>query len=156
MTSSDVNTISAVITRDILPVVSNKFRNKKTSLLTARITTFVFTFLTIVVAFQYEYFGGVLGLIVTWFGALLGPIAVPLLFGLIPIFRSCGPAAAISSVGAGLITFAITKIITMESMALEVGLPVIVSMIVYSLVGWMRRKPVSKGVIDLEAALSGS
>src|SRR5699024_9575554 len=75
MTSSDVNTISAVITRDILPVVSKKFQKQKTSLVLARTTTFVFTFLTIVVAFQYEYFGGVLGLIVTWFGALLGPIA---------------------------------------------------------------------------------
>ena len=156
MTSSDVNTISAVITRDILPVVSHSFRNKRTSLFTARITTFVFTFLTIVVAFQYEYFGGVLGLIVTWFGALLGPIAVPLLFGLVPVFRSCGPAAAISSVVAGLVTFSITKIITMDSMALEVGLPVIVSMLVYSLVGWMRRNPVSKEVKDLEAAISGN
>ena len=153
MTSSDINTISAVITRDILPVVSDKFKNKRTSLFTARFTTFVFTFLTIVVAFQYEYFGGVLGLIVTWFGALLGPIAVPLLFGLIPFFRNCGSVAAISSVAAGLVTFSLTKIITMESMALEVGLPVIVSMIVYSLVGLMRRKPVTQEVKDLEAAI---
>src|SRR5690606_15124760 len=127
MTSSDVNTISAVITRDILPVMSDTLRSKRNSLFTARITTFIFTLLTIVVAFQYEYFGGVLGLIVTWFGALLGPIAVPLLFGLVPIFRSCGPVAAISSILAGLITFSITKIIPMDSMALEVGLPVIVS-----------------------------
>ncbi|SFN90168.1 sodium:solute symporter family protein [Salegentibacter flavus] len=163
MTSSDINTISAVITRDILPVVSDKFKNKRTSLLTARITTFVFTFLTIVIAFQYEYFGGVLGLIVTWFGALIGPIAVPLLFGLIPFFRNCGPVAAISSVAAGLVTFSITKILTMdgiteilavESMALEIGLPVIISMIVYSFVGWMRRKPVTKEVKDLEAAIA--
>lgn len=154
MTSSDVNTISAVITRDILPVVSHKFKSKKTSLLTARITTFVFTSLTILVAFQYEYFGGVLGLIVTWFGALLGPIAVPLLFGLIPIFRSCGPIAAISSVLAGLIAFSITKSIPMNSMALEVGLPVIVSMLVYSLLGWTLRKPVPQEVKDLEAAIA--
>lgn len=154
MTSSDINTISAVITRDILPVVSNKFKNKRTSLFTARFTTFVFTFLTIVIAFQYEYFGGVLGLIVTWFAALLGPIAVPLLFGLVPVFRSCGPVAAISSVAAGLVTFIITKILTMESMALEVGLPVFVTMIVFWLVGLMSRQPVSKKIQDLEAAIA--
>ncbi|MBC9795218.1 sodium:solute symporter family protein [Sinomicrobium weinanense] len=154
MTSSDVNTISAVITRDILPVISDKFRNKKTSLFTARITTFIFTSLTIVIAFQYEYFGGVLGLIVTWFGALLGPIAVPLLFGLIPVFRSCGPMAAISSVLAGLIAFSITKIIPVDSMALEVGMPVIVSMFVYAAFGLILKKPVSREVIDLEAAIA--
>lgn len=154
MTSSDINTISAVITRDILPVVSDRFKRKKTSLFIARITTFVFTILTIAVAFQYEYFGGVLGLIVTWFGALLGPIAVPLLFGLIPLFRNCGPVAAISSVVAGLITFSITKILTMESMALEVGLPVIVAMLIYSIIGWIRKEPVTQEVMDLERAIA--
>ena len=154
MTSSDVNTISAVITRDILPVVSNKFKNKGSSLFTARITTFVFTSLTIVIAFQYEYFGGVLGLIVTWFGALLGPIAVPLLFGLIPIFKTCGPRAAISSVLAGLVAFTITKLTSMDSMALEVGLPVMVSMLVFCIFGWVLKEPVSKEVNDLEAAIA--
>lgn len=153
MTSSDVNTISAVITRDILPVVSEKFKNKKTSLFTARLTTFIFTFLTIVVAFQYEYFGGVLGLLVTWFGALLGPIAVPLLFGLIPVFRNCGVVSAISSVICGLVTFAITKILIMGSMALEVGLPVIVAMVVYCLTGWLIKSPASKNIKDMEAAI---
>lgn len=155
MTSSDVNTISAVITRDILPVVSKKFQKQKTSLLLARTTTFVFTFLTIVVAFQYEYFGGVLGLIVTWFGALLGPIAVPLLFGLIPAFKTCGPVAAISSIIAGLVTFAVTKSIDMDSMALEVGLPVIASTIVYCGIGFiMRNKPVPATVQELEKVVA--
>lgn len=154
MTSSDVNTISAVITRDILPVVSNKFRNKNTSLLMARVTTFVFTSLTIAIALEYERFGGVLGLIVSWFGALLGPIAVPLLFGVMPAFRSCGPGAAIASIFGGLITFAITKIITMESMALEIGLPVIVAALIYIVVGIIRRKHVSQKVKTLMAAIA--
>src|SRR5690606_16230721 len=62
MTSSDINTISAVITRDILPTLSKKFAERKTSLVSARVTTFVFTMLPIIIAFQYEQFGGVLGL----------------------------------------------------------------------------------------------
>lgn len=74
MTSSDVNTIAAVITRDILPVVSKRFANDKNPLRTARITTFIFTLATIVIALNYERFGGVLGLIVKWFGALLGQL----------------------------------------------------------------------------------
>lgn len=149
MTSSDVNTISAVITRDILPVVSARFKDERTSLLTARITTFIFTLLTIAVALQHEQFGGILGLIISWFGALIGPIAVPMLFGLLPVFQSCGPKAAIISIVAGLLTFIITKNITIESLALEVSLPLIVSTIVYSGIGMLTHKFVPEKVKNL-------
>lgn len=152
MTSSDVNTIAAVITRDILPVVSNKFRNDRHSLRTARITTFLFTLATIAIALNYEQFGGVLGLIVNWFAALLGPTAMPLLFGLLPIFKKCGPAAAISSIVAGLVTFVITKDMTINSLALEVGLPTIVSAVVYMGMGLVT-KVVPAKVTDLLVAL---
>jgi SSS family solute:Na+ symporter len=149
MTSSDINTISAVITRDILPAVSKKFKDEKTSLLTARLTTFVFTVLTIIVAFQYERFGGVLGLIISWFGALVGPIAVPLLLGVLPSFRFCGPTAAISSIVAGLLTFIVTKNVEL-SLALEIGLPVIVSTLVYILVGLIQKSVPDKVTIMLK------
>ena len=152
MTASDVNTIAAVITRDILPVVSKKFRNDKHSLRTARITTFCFTLATLAIALNYEHFGGVLGLIVNWFGALLGPTSMPLLLGLLPIFKSCGPKAAISSIIAGVVTFIITKNMTLNSLALEVGLPTIVSAIVFVAVG-LTVKTVPKKVKDLVAAL---
>ena len=135
MTSSDINTISAVITRDILPNISKKFSLDKISLLTARITTFIFTLMTIIVALQYEYFGGILGLIISWFGALVGPIAVPMLFGIIPAFKSCGPISAISSIFAGLLTFIITKNIEISSLAWQVSLPLIVSTLVYITIG---------------------
>ena len=152
MTSSDVNTIAAVITRDILPVVSKKFVNDKHPLRTARITTFIFTLATIVVALNYERFGGVLGLIVNWFGALLGPTALPLLLGLLPGFKSSGPAAAIASIAAGIITFVITKNIQLDSLALEVGLPTMVSALIYVGVGRMTRSVPDK-VNNLMTAL---
>jgi Na+/proline symporter len=146
MTSSDINTISAVITRDILPNISKKFSLDKISLLTARVTTFIFTLLTIIVALQYEYFGGILGLIITWFGALVGPIAVPMLFGVIPAFKSCGPIAAISSIFAGLLTFIITKNIEIGSLALQVSLPLIVSTLVYIFIGLAQMRTVPEKV----------
>ncbi|MCO5235835.1 MAG: Na+:solute symporter [Chitinophagaceae bacterium] len=152
MTSSDVNTIAAVITRDILPVVSKKFINDKHPLRTARITTFVFTLATIIVALNYQRFGGVLGLIVNWFGALLGPTALPLLLGLLPRFRSCGPKTAIISIVAGLLTFVVTKNITLNSLALEVGLPTIVAAAIYLTVGFTSRTAPEK-VDQLMAAL---
>lgn len=139
MTASDVNTMSAVITRDILPVLSKRFRNNKVSLSVARITSFIYTLLTIFIAAEYKYFGGVLGLIISWFGALLGPIAVPLLFGLLPMFRNCGPRAAISSILLGIATFVMTKFIPTGTLALDVSLPVIVSTLVYVGVGIFNR-----------------
>jgi Na+/proline symporter len=152
MTSSDVNTIAAVITRDILPVVSDKFRNDRHALRTARITTFIFTLATLVIALNYERFGGVLGLIVNWFGALLGPTSMPLLLGLLPAFRRCGPKAAIVSIIAGVLTFIITKDMNTHSLAIEVGLPTIVSAVVFVAVGLMSKvEPVK--VKDLLAAL---
>ena len=152
MTASDVNTIAAVITRDILPVVSKKFRNDKHSLRTARITTFSFTLATLAVALNYERFGGVLGLIVNWFGALLGPTSMPLLLGLLPAFKSCGPGAAISSISSGVVAFVITKNMDLDNLGLEVGLPTIVAAIVFVGVG-MTAKKVPKKVTDLIAAL---
>src|SRR5690606_32014869 len=100
MTSSDVNTIAAVITRDILPVINPKVEKAvdRNSLTIARLTTFIFLILTIALALQYEHFGGVLGLIVMWFGALVGPIAVPMLLGMLPLFKKCNSAAAILSI----------------------------------------------------------
>ncbi|MEM8969612.1 MAG: sodium:solute symporter family protein [Bacteroidota bacterium] len=154
MTSSDVNTIAAVITRDILPAVSPKMQSARASLRVARITTFGFTLLTIVVALQYEKFGGVFGLIVTWFGALIGPIAIPVLFGLLPAFRRCGSTAAIASIASGLITFIITKNVELNSLSLEVSLPLLISIIVYLTFGFLTQKTASQPVNEMLTTLN--
>ncbi|MFD1414547.1 sodium:solute symporter family protein [Oceanobacillus jeddahense] len=151
MTSSDANTISAVITRDILPNLSDKFKNltQKQGLRIGRITTFVFTFLTLLIGIQNERFGGVIGLIIEWFGALIGPISVPMILGLLPAFKHSNEKAAISSVFAGLLTFIITKIITVP-LSISVGAPVIVSLIVFIGLGFVNRnKPIRSEVEEL-------
>ncbi len=132
MTSSDINTISAVISRDILPLVMPPVREKGISLKVARITTFTFTLVTIIIASQHEHFGGVLGLIVTWFGALVGPVAVPMLFGMLPAFARCGPVTAIVSIAGGFIAFVITRVFPAGSLALTVAMPVVVTTIIYT------------------------
>src|SRR5213075_585629 len=66
MTTSDANAISAVITRDILPVAVRKTRDLSASqsLRLARLTTVLFTALTLVIAAEADRFGGVLNLLV--------------------------------------------------------------------------------------------
>jgi len=111
MTTSDANTISAVITRDIMPVFSKKIKSYtgRKSLKIARISTFTFTLITIIMALNASYFGGVLGLIITWFAALVGTTAVPMLLGLLPIFRKAGSVIAILSIFAGIFIFIMDK-----------------------------------------------
>lgn len=137
MTSSDVNTISAVITRDIFPKVfpSLYSEDKNNSLKTARVVTFVFTFITVVMATQADSFGGVFGLIISWFGALVGPISVPMLLGLLHPFRKSGVISAISSIAGGLLTFISTKYIFDVSQVVEIVSPVLVSLFLYISIG---------------------
>jgi Na+/proline symporter len=93
MVSSDANAISAVITRDMLPVLWRRAKRftEAEGLRAARISTIVFVVLTMVVATQAEHLGGVLQIVVSWVVALMGPISVPLLLGMLPVFRNCGP-----------------------------------------------------------------
>ena len=108
-----------------------------------------------IVALNFERFGGVLGLILVWFGALLGPTAMPLLLGLLPAFKRCGPVAAITSIAGGVITFIIMKSLPFSNLAMELGLPTIISAIIFIGVGMMT-KTIPQKVLDLHEALKKS
>lgn len=133
MTSSDANTISSVITRDILPVMIKKVKtfDKPKMLLVARITTFSFLVMTIIIAFNAQTFGGVIGLIISWFAALLGPISIPMILGLLPYFKHSGSTAALLSIIGGLATFVILKLIGGTGLAVELAGPLITSLVLY-------------------------
>lgn len=143
MCTSDANTISAVLTRDILPEISDAFKNLsgKKSLYYARLTTITFTVLTIIVALYRDLFGDVIGLVIRWFAALLGPTAIPLLLGLLPRFKKADGKAAVSSILGGLLMFAITNfgLITIHP-TINLIAPLAVSFIIYSLFAFVINK----------------
>ncbi|SMG35996.1 sodium:solute symporter family protein [Sphingobacterium psychroaquaticum] len=151
MTSSDANTISSVITRDILPVIMKKvkFYDKKQMLLLARVTTFSFILLTIIIAFNAKSFGGVIGLIISWFAALLGPISIPMILGLLPAFKHSGSIAAILSIVGGLFTFVVIKIVGGMGVALELAGPLMMSLALYIGYACIVRKKVPEKVEQL-------
>jgi solute:Na+ symporter, SSS family len=142
MTTSDANAISSVFTRDILPKLSKKTRSlsKRGALIAARTTTLVFVLLTMLIAVEQNSFGGVLGLLISWFGALVGPISIAMLFGLLPAFRYSGSAAAIISLAGGVVVFALNEYVFHVGTAATVGLPVVVSLILYTVIGWFSRR----------------
>ncbi|MGO2047153.1 MAG: sodium:solute symporter family protein [Brachybacterium tyrofermentans] len=149
MTASDANAISSVVVRDIIPALRRDrgFLPERRELFMARLTTFLFIILSMGIALTADSFGGVLGLLIAWFGALVGPIAVPMLLGLLPAFRRSGSAAAITSWAVGLVVFALNKYVfagpigelgTATEQALTVSAPVVCSIVVFIVYGFIR------------------
>ncbi|MBY5957430.1 Na+:solute symporter [Membranicola marinus] len=156
MVSSDANTISAVITRDIMPVFMKKIKGFSQSrmLAVARVTTFVFILITIIIAWNSSSFGGVIGLIITWFSALLGPISVPMILGLLPRFKHSDSTAALLSIFGGLTTFALFKLAFAVSYGWELSGPIITSLVIYVGYAYIVKKPVSEEVEELISSLN--
>ena len=156
MVSSDANTISAVITRDILPVFMKKIKSfsQGKALMIARFTTLIFIILTLIIAWNSSSFGGVIGLIITWFSALLGPISVPMILGLLPAFKHSDSKAAVLSIVGGLTSFAIFKLAFTVSYGWELSGPIITSLIIYIGYGLIIKKPVKPEVEALVSSLN--
>ncbi len=156
MTSADANTISAVITRDILPFLRKKrdAASAKKMLLVARITTLVFILITIGVAIRSRSFGGVLGLMISWFSALVGPISIPMILGLLPAFKRCGPTAALTSIFGGLLAFAYIKIFAHATLGIEVAVPLFTSLILYVVVGLLSPTKTNPLVTEIITSLN--
>ncbi|TNC05947.1 Na+:solute symporter [Methylobacterium terricola] len=161
MTSSDANAISAVVTRDILPALMRGGRRMSdaTELLVGRCSTFLFIALSMGIALAADSFGGVLGLLILWFGALVGPIAIPMLFGMLPAFRRCGPDAAILSWATGLLVFALIRYVFADQVralnpdwvtTITVAGPVLCSLTVFVITGLVRpcASPKADALID--------
>lgn len=158
MTTSDTNTISAVITRDILPVAARRFRqmDQRRALRVARLTTLLFTFLTLLVGIEAERFGGVLGLIIKWFAALIGPVSVPMLFGLLPVFRHADARAAIASILAGFLAFALMNYVFTGNPGMQVLAPISASILVFAGLAWLNRGRTVPAAVDaMLARVSG-
>lgn len=158
MAASDANAISAVMTRDVLPRILKRAKDftDAESLRTGRVLTVVFVALSVVIAVNADSLGGVLGIIVTWVGALIGPISIPLLLGMLRPFRHVGPTAAITSWAGGLVTYGLTKYAWGLDTAVTVASPVLVSMVLFVVVGAIVRDapPAANEIVEALASES--
>ncbi|MFB6778800.1 sodium:solute symporter family protein [Streptomyces sp. NPDC056352] len=138
MASSDANAVSAVVTRDIIPAVVRRAKElpPATGLLIARVCTVVFITVSMLVAIEADHFGGVLGIIVGLVAAVMGPISIPMLLGLLPLFRKCGPRAALSSWALGLLGYVLVKfVLESTDQTVVIVTPLVTSLVVYVVVG---------------------
>lgn len=138
MVASDANVISSVITRDIGPVLVPKLPSLTDAgtLKFARITTFTFVTLSMLIAIITNGQGVVLKIVVDLVAATMGPISIPLMLGLLPWFRRSGARAAIASWASGLTVWAVVKWgIESTDTTLVVALPLATSLVVYVALG---------------------
>jgi SSS family solute:Na+ symporter len=168
MTSSDANAVAAVIVRDIVPVLRGERAKLKdaTQLRLGRLTTFFFLSLSMVLALFASHFGGVIGIVILWYGALVGPIAIPMLLGLLLPFRRCGPASAIAGWIAGAVIFGLLKagpydrwlgLAQNYDNAIAVGAPMLASLLTYLTIGLIvpsRRAASYHFLLDLQMETS--
>ncbi|MFF7365478.1 sodium:solute symporter family protein [Streptomyces sp. NPDC008125] len=157
MASSDANAISSVVTRDILPALVPGFRNAvdERKLLTARVVTVVFIAVSMIVAIEADHFGGVLGIVVGMVAAVMGPISIPMLLGLLPAFRRCGSRAALASWALGLAGYFVVKYgLAGASQTTVIVTPLVTSLVVYAALGLLLPEPNAEADAVV-AALSG-
>ncbi|MEV6270804.1 sodium:solute symporter family protein [Kribbella sp. NPDC051936] len=149
MVASDANAISSVITRDLAPVLVPRVRRltDAATLKMARIVTFTFVTVSMLIAIATNGEGVVLKIVVDLVAATMGPIAIPLMLGLLPWFRRSGSRAALASWAIGLITWAIVKYgVGSTDTTLVVALPLATSLVVYVGLGLML--PESRADVD--------
>jgi uncharacterized sodium:solute symporter family permease YidK len=148
MCSSDANAIAAVFTRDVAPVVSKQARawTERAGLIAARVTTVLFLGLSMAVATQVNSpaFKDIITVVIKWVAGLMGPIAIPMMLGLLRQFRRSGPTAALTSWSMGLLAFWLVNypinwnVDGGVPLQYQVSIPLAVSLILYILVGFLK------------------
>jgi Na+/proline symporter len=148
MCSSDANAIAAVFTRDAAPVLSRRAREwgPRSGLIAARVTTVVFLALSMSVATQVNSpaFKDIITIVIKWVAGLMGPIAIPMMLGLLRPFRRSGPTAALTSWSMGLLAFWLVNypinwnVKGGVALQYQVSVPLAVSLLLYILVGYLK------------------
>ncbi|BFO22405.1 hypothetical protein SHKM778_87930 [Streptomyces sp. KM77-8] len=118
----------------------------RSGLIAARVTTVVFLGLSMAVATQVNSptFKDIITVVIKWVAGLMGPIAIPMMLGLLRPFRRSGPTAALTSWGLGLLAFwlvnypinwAVDGGVPLEY---QVSIPLAVSLVLYVMIGFAK------------------
>lgn len=144
MIDTDLNSLAAVFTKDIYQRVFKPKSSDQLLLRVGMISTIVLGLLTIVAALVTIELEGAFKAMIEWYAAILGPISIPLLFGM--IYKKATWRGAIASWALGFITFIVVKYGyaaitgTDTPFALYTGLELFVSFTVFFLDGFISKQ----------------
>jgi len=107
MIATDINSLAAVFTKDIFHRVIKPNSTDKALLRVGIISTIILGVLTIVAALITIQMEGAFKTMVEWYAAILSPISIPLLMGM--IYKKATWRGALASWALGFITFIVVK-----------------------------------------------
>ena len=107
MVDSDLNALAAVFTKDIYQTTWGRTASEKTLLKVGLLATAVLGAITITTGLMAEQLGGAFKAMMDWYAAILGPVAVPLLFGMLN--RRTTWRGALAAWAGGFLTFLLLK-----------------------------------------------
>ncbi|MCB9059020.1 MAG: Na+:solute symporter [Calditrichae bacterium] len=144
MIDTDLNSLAAVFTKDIYHRVIKPDSTDKLLLRVGMISTIVLGLLTIFAALITIELEGAFKAMIEWYAAILGPISIPLLMGM--IYKKATWRGALASWALGFITFIAVKYGysaltgTETPFALYTGLELLVSFSVFFLDGFISKQ----------------
>lgn len=147
MVDSDSNSVSAVFTKDIYKRVINRDADDKHLLKVGRITTAVFCALSVISALLTPAMGGAFQAMMSWFAGLMGPVAIPMLGGL--IFRKTTARGALLSWLCGVVSFFFFKYGMHGSWNLMTGGSLLITAIIFIGEGYISKvNPEKQAEVD--------
>lgn len=142
MIDSDANSVSAVFTKDIYQRIFAPDVSPEKLLNVGRIATAIFCALSVIAALLTPMMGGAFNAMMTWFAGLMGPVAIPMLFGL--IFKRTTWKGALLSWFCGVASFFIFKYPMHGSWELNTGGSLLITAIVFIAEGYISKMPPEK------------
>lgn len=142
MVDSDSNSVSAVFTKDIYQRVINPKATPEELLKVGRIVTAVFCALTVVAGLLTPVMGGAFNAMMTWFAGLMGPVAIPMLFGL--LFKRTTWKGALLSWLCGVISYFVLRYPLHGSWNLYTGGSLLITALIFIAEGYISKMPPEK------------
>ena len=141
MVDSDLNALAAVLTKDVYGRIRRGLSDKHL-LNVGRIATFIFGLITIGVALVAPQLGGAFQAMVKWYAGLLGPISIPLLFGL--LYRGTSWRGALASWAGGFTVWAILNFGLHTPWEITTGCQLLTSFVIFFLEPLIVKKSVDE------------
>ena len=145
MIDSDINSLAAVFTKDIYQRNFNRQASGQTLFRTGMIATVAFGMAVLITAIwvaESEGIGKVFEKTIKMFSAVLPPVAIPLMFGL--IWRRTTARGAILSLIGGLLTYALFNSIYPDNFTINLGAELVVSFLIYFAEGFVSKRSAEK------------
>ena len=139
MVDSDLNALAAVFTKDIYQTTWGRNASEKTLLKVGFVATAVLGAITISTGLMAEQMGGAFKAMMDWYAAVLGPVSIPLLFGMLN--RRTTWRGALAAWAGGFLTFILLKYGLGTSWTVFTGGELLVTFAIFFGEGYITKMP---------------